>query len=89
MLEVGSGAAADVFVFTDGRDTITDLTRSQGDRVELSSELWNGDLTAAQVVRRFGAVVDGDLVLTFGRADVLVLADVSSMSAAIAMIDIV
>lgn len=59
---------ADRFVFRDngGRDTITDLSRGQGDRIVLDDGLWNGaDLSARQVVNRFAERMDGDIVLVF------------------------
>ncbi len=83
------GAGADVFVFGAGRDTITDFKAGQRDAIELSSDLWSGTLTEAQVVSRFGRIVDGDAVLSFGGGNVLVVEDVSRLSVLTNAIDII
>lgn len=61
------GNGSDEFIFSDGygQDTITDFELG-ADKIVLDDDLWEGDLTAQEVVDMFGTVRDGQLVLDFG-----------------------
>lgn len=85
------GNGADTFVFSDGHDgfTIRDFSFSDNDRLELDDSLWNGSLTARQVVNTYGTVVNGDMVLDFGGGDVIVLEGITSARQLANYIDIV
>jgi serralysin len=85
------GNGADTFVFSDGHDefTIRDFSFSDNDRLELDDDLWNGSLTARQVVNTYGTVVNGDMVLDFGDGDVIVLEGITSSRQLANYIDIV
>lgn len=67
---LSGGGGADRFVFGPGggRDTVTDLSRYSGDRLVLDDALWDGRLTAQQVVNRFAEMRGGDVVLSFDAA---------------------
>ncbi|WP_103258867.1 calcium-binding protein [Tabrizicola aquatica] len=57
------GTGADTFVFTGGRDVLTDFTEGS-DRIQLSADLWSGDppevedLLASATVTATGVVID-------------------------------
>ena len=80
----------DVFVFNagDDRDTIKDFGRGQ-DRLELDDALWTGFKSAEDVVDDHARIKDGDIVLTFGDGDRLVLEDYTNLRALEELIDIV
>lgn len=86
---LAGGRGADTFVFKKGygTDRVTDFSASQGDRLELSSALWTGELTADEVIDRFGATHRGLQALRFGE-DVLVFEGISDLSTLAARIDI-
>jgi Ca2+-binding RTX toxin-like protein len=82
------GAGPDVFVMERGGgvDRITDFSRDDGDRVALSSALWTGDLTPAEVVAAFGGTWRGKAALLFPGGEVLLfdgLAALAGIEAAI------
>lgn len=75
---LGGGKDADRFIFGkgDGADTIRDF-RDDVDVLVLDDELWNGDLTAAQVVRRFADDKRSDVLFDFGNKGSILLEDIS------------
>jgi Ca2+-binding RTX toxin-like protein len=75
------GAGADTFRFVagSGTDRITDFVQGVDDMV-LSRALVGTATTGAQVVARFGAVVSGDVVLTFADGSRVILQDVGSLA---------
>lgn len=87
------GRGADSFVFNDGDDglTIRDFRFWQNDRLELDDALWDGNLTAQQVVDTYGQVVGDDIVLDFGDGDgdVIVIEGITNTTQLAGSIDIV
>ncbi|NBB98999.1 MAG: hypothetical protein GVY34_12695 [Alphaproteobacteria bacterium] len=85
------GRGADTFVFDEGDDTLTirDFKFRHDDRLELDDALWNGNLSAADVISTYGNVVNGDFVLDFGNGDVIVLEGVTNAARLENFIDIV
>jgi subtilisin-like proprotein convertase family protein len=85
------GPGADTFIFNDGHDqfTIRDFSFSDGDTLQLDSDLWTGNMTAQQVVNTFGDLVDGDLVLDFGDGDIIVVEGLTNITRIADFIDIV
>ena len=78
-LSGGAGADGFIFVAGDGRDVVTDFTKSV-DVISLGSDLWGGSaLTGAQVLTRFASIQAGNLVFDFG-TDELTLQHVSSLA---------
>jgi Ca2+-binding RTX toxin-like protein len=75
------GDGADRFVFGNGddRDQITDF-QNNTDTIALDDNLWNGNLTASEVVNQFGSVVNGNAVLDFGGGDVLTIEGVTNLN---------
>ena len=72
---------ADSFVFGNnfGRDTVTDFSRTAGDRLVLDDLIWGGTaLSAQQVVSQFAHVVAGTVVFEFSANEVITLAGVTS-----------
>jgi Ca2+-binding RTX toxin-like protein len=66
------GAARDTFIYTKGRDRITDFGN---DRLKLDDALWNGaDLTNAQIMD-FARVANGNTIFDFGNGNKLTLED--------------
>jgi len=84
------GRGADDFVFTRGmgRDRVTDFGTG-ADGLVLDSSLWRGDLTAAQVVRRFAEDTGDDIVLDFGRRGQITLEDLASVQGLAGLIEII
>ncbi len=67
------GAGTDAFIFSAGRDVIRDF----GDATEtlaLAHTLWQGAMTAAEVVETYASMVAGSLVFDFGQGNALTLA---------------
>ena len=64
------GAGRDKFVFKKGvgKDTITDF-QDDIDTLKLQVDIWGGGLTKQQVVNKYAAVVDGDIVFDFGKEE--------------------
>lgn len=58
----------DLFQFRkgSGKDIITDF-KDDVDTIELHSKLWDGDLGKKRILKKFADVVDGDIVLDFGK----------------------
>lgn len=85
------GNAADTFVFRDGHDrfTIRDFSFSDNDRLRLDDDLWNGNLTASQVVSAYGNVINGNMVLDFGDGDLIVFNGITNANQLSNFIDIV
>lgn len=83
------GAGADLFVFDlgHGRDRIVDFTTTEGDRLQLSSDLVGGR-TAAQVVADLVRVGDGSITLRFSGPDQVILDGVTDPDSLVAFIDI-
>ena len=48
-----------------GKDVIVDF-QDDIDTIQLDRDLWDGDLTKAQVIDRFAEVVDGGILFDFG-----------------------
>jgi Ca2+-binding RTX toxin-like protein len=84
------GEGADTFVFAKGYgvDRITDFSRKQQDRLELSDDLWRGDLDAAGVVSRFATKIGGKAALKFSDTDVLIFDGIADLGAMAEYIDI-
>jgi Ca2+-binding RTX toxin-like protein len=79
--ELRGGAGRDTFVFAKGynRDVIRDFSTSD-DKLILNDTLWTGQLDAADVIRLFARVQNGDVVMTFG-SDVLTLENLTDLAA--------
>lgn len=78
---MSGNAGADSFAFADsfGRDTVTDFTRSAGDRLVFDDLIWGGPvLTAQQVVTQFAHVVAGNVVFEFSANEAITLTGVTS-----------
>ncbi len=75
------GPGADVFIFREGHDTllIQDFSFSDQDMLHLDSALWDGDLTAEEVLAMYGSVENGQIVLDFGNGDIITLAGLANM----------
>jgi len=86
------GAGADLFYFSaqTGSDEITDFDLSEGDRLQISDQLWAdlGNLDAAQVVSTYASVAGSDVVFDFGNGDIVTLTGVTSTSGLENAIDI-
>lgn len=67
----GDGADSFVFAAGYGRDVIADF-ENDIDGIALDSGLWNNDLTALQVLKRFAIDTGDDVVLAFGDDTLLV-----------------
>lgn len=67
------GGGPDKFVFANkgGRDTIRDF-QDNVDTILLDDALWGGGLSVKQVLKQFGSVVDGDVVLDFGKHELTI-----------------
>lgn len=76
-----AGPGADVVYFDDG-DGADELQffSASADTLELSSELWTGTLTAAEVVSTFGSQVGADFVLDFGGGNSVTLIGLGSVT---------
>lgn len=86
------GAGADVFQFVNGSDVdrALDFNAAQGDRLAFDSHLWGGAvLSGAQIVSRYGAVVNGTVEFHFVDTDALVLVHVTSLAGLAAFIDVI
>lgn len=62
------GAGADDFIFGRGYgiDRVTDFSLRQGDQLHLDDRLWQGRMSAAEVVEEFAVVTGAGIVLRFG-----------------------
>lgn len=81
---LSGGLGADIFVFRDngGADQVTDFTAA--DFLRLDRALWAAtpNLTAAEVLTQFAAVVAGDTVLTFTGGETITLQGFTALTAA-------
>lgn len=81
------GYEADRFMFTDGRDQITDFAY-WSDTLYLDDRNWRSDLSAKQVVDRYAEVQGGSVVFDFGGNDILTLEGVNNLNAVVDTISI-
>lgn len=70
-------ADADRFVFSGGRDRVTDFTDNV-DSVLIRKAFLDGDLSVSNILSH-GEIVHGDAVFDFGNGNILVLDDVSNL----------
>jgi Ca2+-binding RTX toxin-like protein len=72
---LSGNAGADMFIFATGygTDRVLDFNVAEGDRIQLSSGLWSGNLTAFDVITQFGKFSAGRVILTFEGGDRLYL----------------
>lgn len=84
------GKKADRFVFSEGgdNDKINDF-RNGSDRLLLNDNLWNGDMTKAEVVEEFATKSGGKITMDFGGGDVLVLRSYGDLDQLAGFIDII
>ncbi|MGL4320042.1 MAG: calcium-binding protein, partial [Paracoccaceae bacterium] len=76
------GLGADRFVFGngDGPDFVHGFLRGQGDRLQFTAGLvGERDMSAFELVQRFGSVLGGSVVLNFGGGDRVTLHGVNSL----------
>lgn len=83
------GAGMDQFIFTAGDDQITDFNKGEKDRLHLSHDLWSGKMTAKQVVKAFGEVVKGGVMLEFANGDSITVKGIANLDALASQIDII
>lgn len=85
------GAGADAFVFakTPGRDTVRDFKAGQGDKLLFDDALWSGQMTEAQVVRKFADVTAAGVVFDFDNGVEVVLSGLRSTNGLADRIDII
>lgn len=80
---LNGGAGADIFVFRDngGADRVADF--SADDLLRLDRALWAAtpNLTAAEVLTQFSAVVSGNTVFTFDGGETITLQDFTGLTA--------
>ncbi len=76
---ITGGTGADVFVFLDvmSSDTITDFETGT-DVLQLEQGLWNGGLTAAQVVSTYASVTADGVLFDFGAGQSILLSGLGS-----------
>lgn len=88
--DMTGGGGADRFVFGNGgdRDRVMDF-RAGNDRLVLKDNLWNGDMSAAEVVEEFASKGGGKITMDFGGGDVLVLRDYTKLGSLDDFIDII
>lgn len=85
------GPGADTFIFArnHGRNTITDFTPQEGDRLLLRAGLWQGELDAEAVVARFAAPdAAGDVLFLFDGGEELILRGYGTLTGLADYIDI-
>ena len=85
---LNGGDGRDTFVFTDGRDIISDFDPNV-DHLQLDTGLWTGNLTASQVVDRFATVSGGTISFDFLSGQKLELVGVTDLSALTESVDFV
>lgn len=81
------GSGRDTFVFRSGQDRAVDFDPRM-DRIALDDGLWDGTLSADQVVDHFAADTGSDTVLDFGDGNTLRLEDFDDLAALGDQIDI-
>ncbi|EYD70525.1 calcium-binding protein [Limimaricola hongkongensis] len=77
LLEGGGGADRFVFGRRDGDDVIRDFEGR--DTLVLNDNLWRGDLSENQVIRRFADVTEEGVLFDFGRKGSILLEDVDGL----------
>jgi Ca2+-binding RTX toxin-like protein len=85
------GLGADTFVIQtgSGRDALRDFSVSEGDRISLDADLWDGARTGQDIVADFGHInAMGRAVFDFGAAR-LVVWDFTDLASLAAQIDII
>jgi Ca2+-binding RTX toxin-like protein len=85
----GTGADLVIFGRGDGIDVLFDFSTSEGDRIQLSSDLFEGDLNPSEVVQRYGNVSGSSLTLSFLDNDELTLNGFTDASGFAASIEII
>lgn len=75
------GGGSDTFVFALGSeiDRIRDYSTGK-DHLQLSTDLWAGDLSSSQVVDRFGSVSGSTVTLEFDSGDSLILEGLGTLN---------
>lgn len=76
------GYGADKFIFTDGKDQITDFAH-WSDTLYLDDQNWKGNLSAAEIVDTYAKVHNSSVVFDFGGSDVLTLKGITNLNAVI------
>ena len=87
---IRGGAGADTFYFAPGggHDRIDDFSPQQGDRLRFNADLWQGHLTAAQVVAGHASLAAGGVVVDFDTGGQVLLAGIAMLDQLAALIDI-
>ncbi|MFT6445525.1 MAG: Ca2+-binding RTX toxin-like protein [Sulfitobacter pontiacus] len=80
------GFGQDTFIFTTGADRILDFDTAEG-RLNLESDLWDGNLFPGDVLFLYGTLTGGNTVLDFGHGDRLVFDSITDWTALAAQID--
>lgn len=85
------GLMKDRFVFEDagGFDKVTDFRRVQGDRLQLDADLWDGTMTARQVVEEYARVTRDGVLFRFDDGERLLVEDIGNANLLINLIDII
>jgi Ca2+-binding RTX toxin-like protein len=83
---LAGGLGQDTFIFTTGADRILDFDTAE-DRVNLESDLWDGNLIPGDVLFLHGTIIGGNTVLDFSHGDRLVFDSVTDWTALAAQID--
>lgn len=76
------GGGVDYFVFgsNDGNDRVTDFTLGT-DVLRLDDALWDGDLSAEEVIEAYASVDSAQTVFTFDDGEILTLSSVTDLGA--------
>jgi Ca2+-binding RTX toxin-like protein len=82
---LAGGLGQDTFIFTTGADRILDFNTAE-DRVNLESDLWDGNLIPGDVLFLHGTIIGSNTVLDFGHGDRLVFDGVTDWTALAAQI---
>lgn len=83
---LAGGLGQDTCIFTTGADRILDFNTAE-DRVNLESDLWDGNLIPGDVLFLHGTIIGGNTVLDFGHGDRLVFDGITDWTALAAQID--
>lgn len=79
---------ADIFIFTSGRDTITDFEENS-DALQLDRDLWMGNLSPSEIVLLFGTIDGTTVTLDFDNGhqiDIMGVTDFDTLSDSIFVI---
>lgn len=82
------GNGADTFIFSDGRDRITDFS-IRSDTLVLDDQSWRNNYSAQEVVDRYAEVHRGSIVFDFGGNDHLTLTGITNLDTLVDVISIV